>query len=556
MAKQTFTITIDSILGGHSQVTHFADGDQFIASTAIDPSSYAYSLGSGNGGFGRSSGLLRPMPALEVDAGKLSGTPLWIHANPRTAGTQDYFVYCANGSVYTMDVNLSLITGLTDLNDGGSAKANGMAYYDNYMYFARDTTVARYGPLNGTPAFTDDYWVATLGKTALTNTTYPQTGTSGSPNRHPNHVLHRHSDGKLYIADVVGNQGTIHYIKTTKTTVEGDTDDGSSYDKVNVGNGLYPTAMESYGSMLAIGFIETQENLPGSYSDSATTGKIAFWDTTSQNVNEITWVEFPDPYISAIKNINGVLYVVSGNLVSSTDGFRLSRYVGGGTFEEVFLSENGFPPLPGAIDGLSNQLIFGSTTKLPSSGSPLGSVYSYGLKKAALGNGLHNIFRITKANGFVTALRMDRSRKFANQTPIVGWYSGPGPDDYGIDSSGAFSSTSGYGNSNPEWFSQIYKIGQPFKITKIRIPLADRLSSLMNVNPVIWTDTLLSSQSLTAINSTNFGTTKKSVVIRPQALTGDNDFVLQLQWTGTQLCTISLPITIEGELLNVDQNQQ
>src|SRR3990167_8080265 len=409
------------------------------------------------------------------------------------------------------------------------------------MYFARSTTVARYGPLNGTPSWTTDYWGNSLGKTALVDIDYPSDNEAGLD--YPNHVMHRHSDGRLYFVDVVDNAGTIHYIKTTKTSVEGDTDGGSKYNALQVGYGLWPTAMESYGSDLVIAFSEAQNNA----TTSQLRAKIAFWDTNSQSVNKITWVEFPDAIVSALKNVNGVLYVFSGNSVAN--GFRVSRFVGGYTFEEVYFSEDGQTPLAGAVDGTSVRLFFGSATSLPVDSACL---YSYGLQKASLGSGVFCISGATgSTNGQAVSSIYVSPRQFSEPSINIGWTDGiNGGYTAGVDKALALSSQ--YGNTKTAWLSKTFRIGQPFKITKIRIPLAQALSSTKSVVPKIYFDDGVGSSTLVTINSTNFGTNRKSIVIRPENLTADNDFFLELTWTGTSFCAISLPITIEYELLDVD----
>jgi hypothetical protein len=376
MANKTETIVIGSVLGGHSPTTHFASGNQFRASMGIDPAQPMDDLDTANSTI--ASGLIRPSASEKFSSTTITAAPLWITTNPK-----DFNVYVtdAKGSMYSVNATFSTVTALSDGGSLTNSLGNGQEYYDNYIYQAKNTTVARYGPLNGTPAFNGDYWVTTLAKTALVNTTYP----SSNKNKIqlPNHFLKRHSDGILYFADVVDNQGTIHTIQTSKTTVEGDTNNGSTYTKIQLGYGLWPTTMESYGSDLAIAVFEgvsiglRQKN-----------AKIAFWDTTSVRINKITWAEFPDAIITAMKNVNGVLYVVSGNY--QTQGFRITRFVGGYSFEEVFYSETGEPCLPGAIDSVLNRCVFGNHTTVPESD---GVVYGIGLQKAALGQGLFNILR-------------------------------------------------------------------------------------------------------------------------------------------------------------------
>lgn len=536
MANKTQTIRIESILGGHAPTTHFAASNQFRSSVGIDP---AQPLTDSSVGYGYvSSGLLRPVPVSKISGSVISNPPLWIVPNPKN---NIVYVYDSAGSVYSISETSNTATAVGDLNDGGTATGNGAAYYDNYAYFSRSTTIARYGPLDGSPSFTDDFWSGTLGLTALTNTTYPSEYFLTFP--YANHILHRHSDGKLYIADVVGNQGTIHFIKTSKTTIEGDTNDGSTYAKLQVGYGLWPTAMESYGSNLVIAFYEgaTGTHVPKQRA------KIAFWDTTSDKVSQITWNEFPDQVITGLKNINGVLYVVSGHI--QIQGFRLSRYVGGYTFEEVFVSETGEPPLQGAIDGDSNRVLFGSF--LENSTNAHSAVFSYGLQKASLGHGVFAVQGTTgSTSATATALSLAFNRQPGFNYPLVGWTSGYNDGEKnGVD----YQSMT-YNNSVPVWWSQTYRIGQPFKITKIRIPLAQAVATNMTVTPKIYVDDdTTTSYTLTAINNTNYPG-EKNILFRSDAnskpITGKHNFWLELVWSGSALCTVGLPITIEYEFID------
>ena len=546
MEDKTLTIKIESILGGHSPMTHFGRADQFRSSLGIDPGMPIDDSVSVLGGL--PSGLLRPVAV--SGSGTTVAAPMWLIGTPKVATL--IYVYDYAGSVYTVPSNSTTITGLTDLNDAGTATGNGAAYYDNYVYFARDTTIARYGPLDGSAAFIDDYWVGTLGKTALVNTTYP-TDLQFSL-KLPNHYLHRHSDGKLYIADVVDNKGTIHYIATSKATVEGDTDNGSTYNKVQVGYGLWPTCIESYGSDLAVAFTEI---VVTANEVRATRAKVAFWDTTSQNVNKITWVEFPDEIITAMKNVNGVLYLTSGN--QGSKGFRLSRFVGGYTFEQVAFISHAISPFPGAIDGESNRLVFGAYSNVPETG---GSIYSYGLG----GLSVQGTFNILSARGYdgdnsitaqsclISALKNLTSASVLGENNfIMGTSRGVASSYHGIVLPSSFGST-GYDNAPSVFWSQLFRIGQPFKIKKIRIPLAQAIATNMIVTPKIYTDDGAgTTYTLTAINNTNdpgaFNAVRRSGS-SGETMTGKHNFWLELRWTGSVLCVVGLPITIEYELID------
>lgn len=477
----------------------------------------------------------------------LAGYPYWMIPNPKDAKT---YVYAANGSIYSLNNGLTSLTSVGDLNDGGTASGNGCEYYDNYMYFARDTTVARYGPLNGIASFTDDYWASTLGKTALSNTTYDATG--GSALETPNHVLHRHSDGKLYIADVVGGQGTIHYIKTSKTTVEGDTDNGSTYDALDLPFGYYPTAMASYGDFLVIGAVEMTGGIDFNKTGRA---RIIFWDTTSPTYNQIIDTEFSSTTISKIVNVNGTLFVFSGR--PSGGGLSLYRYIGGNSLEEVAVIVECSLPLPGAVFHDTNSLYFaGGTYNFYSESSS--RIYMYDLRLNALhciGGQANQTFQ-----PYITSIAPSAGGYGDNATSLV--YSGYGEGStFGISKQNFNFNLDAVGTSvselDAEWISKPFNIGQPFKILKVRVPLLypDGLTADVDITPSFIIDANQSTVDLTSINITNYATRagKKSFSLKPPAgtvITGENSFRFRLKWNNGSVIPVDLPITIEYELLD------
>lgn len=527
---ETKVILIQSILGGHAPTTHFAGNGQFKASLGIDPSQPINDTDTVYSTI--ASGLLRPTAVQNLSSSTITKAPMWMQANPK-----DSFVYVSDyqSSVYTLTTGFSAATALSDGGTMTNGTGNGQAYYDNYVYFAKNTTIARYGPLNGTAAFNGDYWVTTLAKTSLNNTTYPTDFRLGL--KYPNHVLHRHVD-RLYIADVVGNIGELHYISTTKTSVEGDTDNLSTYGAVSFGYGLYPTAMESYGSDLAVALYEGS-----GASLRQTKARMSFWDTSSSNPTLITTVEFPDNYISALKNVNGTMFCFSGNV--GAQGFRITKFVGGYSFQEVFYSEVGEPPFPGAVDAVLNTVLAGTYTTVPESAA---SVFSVGLQKSILGNGIFNVMRDTAPTiGSVTSMCIPNAVEMGFYVPIVGW---AGDGQFGIDKQ-----LTTYGTTASVWWSSLFRIGQKFKITKIRIPLAQTMAANMIVTPTIYVDDGVTSyvggvkNGLSVMNNTNYPGAA-NIVMRPENLTGNHNFWIELRWTGSVLCTVGLPIAIEYELLD------
>lgn len=528
-------VRIDSILGGHAPTTHFAGKSQFRASLGIDPAQPFDDADSVYSSV--ASGLLRPVAAQNFTSSTIAAAPMWMRTNPKDANV---YVLDAAGSAYSVAAGFTSATGLSDGGSLSSGSGNGAEYYDNYMYFFKNTDVARYGPLNGAPIFNGTYWTGTLSKAALTNTSYPTDFNLGLA--YPNHAPHRHSDGKLYFIDVVGNQGTIHYISTTKSSVEGDTDNGSTANKLSFGYGLWPIDMDSYGTNLAIAINEmTSQNLRQARA------KVAIWDTVSTNFNSITWCEFPDSLITAIRNANGSLYAFSGNYHSA--GFRISQYIGGNTFKEIWYQETGEPPFAGAVDAILNRVLAGTYTTVPESAA---CVWSSGLQKSALGQGMFNVMRSTAPSiGTVTSLCVANDDELGFYVPIVGWR---GDGQFGIDKQGTQ-----YNNAPSVFWGPLYRIGQPFEIRRVRIPFPNALPAGVTITAKIYFDSGAASKTLTVINSTNFPNLAETGFGRVASIKmdntgtsigrGQNNFWLELRWTGTGVGTVELPIFIEYDVI-------
>lgn len=504
------SIKINTILGGISPSQNFATETQYNAGIGIDPD-----MPNTDSDI-KASGYLRPTSMEKFSSTTVTDVPYWIVNTPKDANT---YVYAKDGKIHTIG------SGITIGADAGtvtSSSGNGAAYYDNYLYLAKNTDISRYGPLNGTPSLTQAYWTSTLGLTALTNTTYPSLRGIPIPN-HP--MLRNPNTNKLYIADVnSNNQGVIHSIRTSKTTVEGDTNNGSSASVVTFPFGYYPTCMEMLGTDLVVGIIEGT-NTTIRQSNAA----ITFWDTTTTTgYQKLIQVGFADPLITAMKNVNGTLYVWSGN---ASGGCRVSKYVGGHSFQEVFYDAESLPPFQGAVDGDMNRCIWGGFTTYPTAAA---GVYAHGSKISALGGGTHMVLKSTSsgANQMITCLKYVEHASGSKKRPIVGW-----KDD---SSQGIDKLSTTYGTS--VWRSQVFRVGKSFSIDSIYFPLSQALATNMTIVPKIYVDNFTNSETGTTINSTNYS--GKTHINQNYTLNGENDFCLELTWSGTALVTVGLPITI------------
>lgn len=430
----------------------------------------------------------------------------------------------------------------TNIGTPTSGAGNGAAYYNNYIYLATPTNISRYGPLNGTAALTNTVWTgATLGsQTALTNTTYPSLRGSGT---FPNHPMHVHVDNKLYVGDFKDGIGYIHFIKTTKTTDEGDTDDGSTYGALDLPFGFMPMDIESYGTDLVIAAIQTTNS-------TLNQGKAAlfFWDTVSSSFYNIIWL--PDPIVTALFNHNGLLHVFSGAISTGTDvsnGYRVSVYLGGQTLKQVHYSNTGHSPLAGGVDAMGTRVVWGTfqqvNTTTASSPTYYATVMAYGSKDSSFPAGVHSIAKASAtgaaADGLVTAIKNVQQSSFAYPKLVIG---SRDASNHHLDSQ-----STTYGTA--VWHSPMINIGRKFQITRLRLPLGAAVAANMTITPKFFLDDFSSSSTTTTINSTNYANSDRHIQQYP-TIHGNHNFCLELTWSGTALLPVLFPIEIDVEELS------
>jgi hypothetical protein len=507
------TIIIDNLFGGISQLANFAPKGSYDSGIAIDLDMPITDVA------GKPSGFIRPTAMEKFTGSTVTSAVKWIITNPKDTTIR---AYGTNGLIHSISSSLSMNA---DIGTPTNGAGNGAAYYDNYNYYATPTDISREGPLNGTPALTNNYWNTTLGKAVLTNTTYP----SINGVEMPNHVMHRHTDNKLYICDVLSNtapntnKGALHYITSSKTTVEGDTNASSSYNALDLGYGYYPTTIGSLGTDLVTAGIEGV-----STTVAQSRSFLTFWDTTSVSFSKIIQKEFPDPLITAVQNVNGTLFVFSG---SATGGCRLTAFAGGYTGQPIFYDPTMLPPLQGAVDSDGDRLVWGTTITYPEAAAV---VMGYGSRYGTMGKAVHCILKSTSAGATQIVSAVKHVIQGGFRQPIVAWADA---SSQGIDK---LSTT--YGTS--VFRSEVFRVGSKFNINEIRIPLAQTLGANMTITPKI-IENGSTVATLPVINNTNYPS-KKVILQRPSTLC-ENSFQLELRFTGTALCTVALPIRIEIE---------
>jgi hypothetical protein len=518
-------ITISSIFGGWQPSYHFGEQTQYLGSVAIDPDVPL----TDNSSDTKTSGVIRPVAYGKFSSTGLDSTPIALINNPKNELT--YSVQ-KNGKIVSYT---SGITGEAAVGTCAGDNASGAAYYNNYIYVfgtgASKNDVSRYGPLNGSPSLSDGVWTgSTLGtQTALTNTTYPTTRHSV---QYLNHHAKVHVDNKLYFADFVDGRGLIHAIVTKKVTAEGDTNNGTTYNILDLPFGWYPYFIESFGNGLAIAATQTT-------STSITQGRSAifFWDTISPSFERI--VPIPDPLCTALSYQNGVLYGLSG---STSGGVRLFRYLGGDSIQTITYLGEGHPPMQGAVDAIGNRIIWGGFVTNPANSAGL---FAYGSKSDLFPRGLHNIAKssltATSSNGLISVVK-NVQQGSAFPKFIMGGTDGT---NYNLDKNGTTYQTSIFRSEN-------FNVGTTFRVKEISLRLGSAVASNMTITPKLYFDNEATSATGTVINTTNYPNANKYIDLNSanfgNAVEGKNNFYLELTFSGTALATVLLPIEITLEI--------
>ena len=528
-------IRINSISGGIAKSINEAGEKQYSDAVAIVPSWPA--ANSGNLNLFSPSEAIRPVGYSKFSVSVLNGNPYHILTNPKNTRV---YSYLSTGRVISYN---SVLADETSMSDLSTSVGNGAVYYNNYLYFMRDTDIDSYGPLSGgTAAFTTGVWTgAALGtQVALSDnaTTYPSVRGAGT---HPNHNGHVHTDGILYVCDfdkttsttAYRNHGLIHSIKTKFGTYEGDTNDGSGYASLVLPLDYRPIALESYGTFLAV----LCNRVAGSKVLNQGFPALFFWDPTGPDPDAEAIVPLPVQYVTAIKNVNNRLYLFGGPEPSSNLGFVLFRYEEGGGVTEIHRFYDGCSPLQGAVDVMGEELVFGSvkSDNLPSAGA-----WSYNTRTGAIHHIASSTASTTSTDGIVTALRFAEMGSLGRPRMVLGWRDS---SSYGLDKFATGATLSSY------WLSARYNIGRPFKITKIIFNLNQAVASSMSIQPSIYYNSFISSKSLTLIDSTNYANGERQIIQYPNVV-GKKDFMLKLEFTGSVLLTLEMPIIIEYELLD------
>lgn len=497
--------TIDSVVNGEADQTALQTKGQFLYSESVDPELKENTSNA----FGKASLGLIPTRSVTVSGAGMNTAPMWILTNPVN---ELIYTYCTNGELISYSSAFTETVIGTPTNGAG----NGMAFYNDYMLLATPTEISAYGPLSGVPAITNTIWNGTFGLTLLTNTTYPSNGT----NTMPNHPMHTHVDNKCYIGDYAGGRGLIHFFKTQAGTI---TNDGSTYNALDLPFGYFPTDIESFGTDLAILAMQGT-------STSIKQGKAALflWDTVSPSFYR--QIDLPDATASALQNINGILNIYCGAATLRTSVYR---YDGGYSVTLIdqkipATGQNGFPPFAGAVDSMGSRQIF-SVGK---------QVRAVGYVNSGLPTDAKNNILVDNNNATISSLRYYAQSSDTALAVLIG------------SATGLQRISTASGTFTSKWYSEQFNIGSPFSITRVLISLYDEVSADTSLLVKLIVDEQAIETTIATINNTNYPS-KKFIEITPQgstAVSGKYNFYLGLEWASTTKTSIKLPIIIEADI--------
>lgn len=588
----TITKTINQILKGICSMENYCAETEYLGGIGIDPDMPKTDSDK------KSSGFIRPTSQEVLSTLTTSQIPLWIITNPKN---KDVYIHFSNGNIYKTDASY---TAPALYDSTATGKGNGACYYDNACYFASNNDISRiYFNANGTihsfmnnfwstfvaqflnktawvtlthyvkneevsinnynyiclknhtsGVFDTDlnngYWVKSgLAYAALSNNTYP----SINGVEIPNHCLFSHKGSRaMYIADVIpsdyGNtenrgKGCIHKVKTKHgNNLEGEVVDNVNYNALDLQWGMFPIAISEYQGNIVVGAIEGKD-----VNTNQSKARMYVWDGLKSSYD--LDIPLPDPLITALRNVNGSLYVFTGHY---SGGCRVLRYLGGYSFEEVYYNESEYPPLQGAVDDLLTRIIWGTTEIIKDvylSGTTVSTrelrtpcVKSHRSKIQKIPMGVHPIIKsnATGVTSYVTAVKYIKQSSFEDMQPLIG---SKGTDNCYLEKP---STTYTSGNMIK---TELVKIGQDFTIESIEIPLCqtwDVTHKKFNLKVVLDSEQNVVEIPLDTGDLSASYQGKNLVKFKfdsPYTVNGSSNFYFQITFTGDQLLTIALPIT-------------
>ena len=102
------------------------------------------------------------------------------------------------------------------------------------------------------------------------------------------------------------------------------------------------------------------------------------------------------------------------------------------------------------------------------------------------------------------------------------------------------------------WRSPVYQIGKNFDVMEITLPIYPNMTTNMSIIPVLYFDNEDSNSVGTTLNSTNYVDSERLITLTSKNFSntvhGRNNFFLELQFQGSALAVVGLPISIDIDI--------
>jgi len=102
------------------------------------------------------------------------------------------------------------------------------------------------------------------------------------------------------------------------------------------------------------------------------------------------------------------------------------------------------------------------------------------------------------------------------------------------------------------WRSPVYNLGKNFDILSIKFAVVGGITGAKEIVPTLYFDNEYTNSIGTAITANNYTNEETLILLTSKNFTnsvsGRHNFFLELQFTGTDLCVVKLPITLEIEV--------
>lgn len=382
---------------------------------------------------------------LESDPESVGVVDELIKWNVQDPVTGDNYLVDRNGKLYKRDRGTSAWTVITG-HGNTAANGEGLAIWEDYLFYARRTRLDVYGPLSGAPTWTNNW--QTLESSAFYNL-------------HP--MLLSGQRFVLYI-------GNAEFVDTIEE-VAGQTFDPSNgatfiYNLQDLELGSYYriTCLEEVGNDIAIG---TQLG-----ANRGNTADMFFWDGFSDAVAGGKTIRFVENGVKMTKNVQNTLFTMAGDGIP-----RLFQSVTSQAQEVKRLNNisvpifKGLSLFPDAIEQKEGELLFGIGHSRGVNGPfPMG-VYS-------LRNGGYVLRHLisTGNDGSSDNLVIGSIKTLDSDRILVSWQDNVNPTNFGVD----ILTKNFYTDYTAYIESPLYTIGteaDPTTLSKVEVRMGKKLNA-------------------------------------------------------------------------------